>query len=97
MNHHTVRAFSRSIMHGSKFVYQTIPRMLTIWLDLGEDARVVATDSFKKITEFMANAIQSAPAYKVHLFLLLTVPWTAITPKTVVYSFSTNCFSDRPR
>lgn len=69
MNYQTVRAFSKAIMHGSKFIYQTVPRLLTIWLDSGQDANIVAKDSFKKMTESIARAIKEAPAYKVRFHL----------------------------
>lgn len=36
MNVFTVRAYVTAIRLGSKYAYQTIPRILTIWLDLGE-------------------------------------------------------------
>lgn len=65
MNAYTVKCFCRAIMHGSKFVYQTVPRMLTIWLDLGENPLMAQQDLFKKMTEDMARAMKGAPLYKV--------------------------------
>ncbi|PPQ63137.1 hypothetical protein CVT24_005777 [Panaeolus cyanescens] len=64
MNYQTVRAFSKAIMNGSKFIYQTVPRLLTIWLDCGQNANLVSKDSFKKMTESIARAIKEAPVYK---------------------------------
>jgi len=31
-----VRHFGKSLMNGCEYIYQTVPRMLTIWLDIGE-------------------------------------------------------------
>ncbi|KAG8852841.1 serine/threonine-protein kinase M1 [Serendipita sp. 411] len=38
LNHidHVVRHYGRSLLHGSKHLYQTVPRMLTLWLNLGQ-------------------------------------------------------------
>lgn len=30
-----VHYFSRALRYGAKFIYQALPRMVTIWLDLG--------------------------------------------------------------
>lgn len=65
MNTYTIRSFVKAIMNGSKFIYQTVPRMLTIWLDVGEDKRACQEDSYKKMTDVMAKAFKEAPAYKV--------------------------------
>ena len=31
-----VKQYGNSLLNGSKYLYQTLPRMLTLWLDLGE-------------------------------------------------------------
>lgn len=38
INHvsHVVRYYGKSLRHGSKHLYQTLPRMLTLWLNLGQ-------------------------------------------------------------
>ena len=33
--YHTVVSLSKSLSHGSKHLYQSLPRMLTIWLEVG--------------------------------------------------------------
>jgi hypothetical protein len=76
MNSSTVKSFSRAMKHGSKYVYQTVPRLLTIWLDLGEDRRSATQETFKRLNEVVAKAIKEAPVYKVttlsmHLFPFL--------------------------
>ncbi|KAK7062299.1 Serine/threonine-protein kinase atr [Favolaschia claudopus] len=64
MNASTVKSFARAIKHGSKYVYQTVPRLLTIWLDLGEDRRLASQETFKKLNEVVAKIIKDAPVYK---------------------------------
>jgi len=67
MNLNTVRSFAKAIRYGSKYVYQTVPRLLTIWLDLGENPNTAGTDVFKKLNDVVAKAIQDAPVYKVRI------------------------------
>ncbi len=67
MNFQTVRCFTRAIRYGSKYIYQTLPRVLTIWLDLAEDPRTNTGDIFKKINDEVSRAIKAAPTYKVCL------------------------------
>ncbi|CDO73801.1 hypothetical protein BN946_scf185015.g130 [Trametes cinnabarina] len=64
MNFQTVRAFTRAMKYGSKYTYQTVPRVLTIWLDLAEDSRACATELFQKINDEVSRAIRSTPVYK---------------------------------
>lgn len=66
MNLHTVKCFAKAITHGSKYVYQTVPRLLTIWLDMGENVTPAIAEIFKKLNGFVASAIKNAPVYKVH-------------------------------
>jgi serine/threonine-protein kinase ATR len=70
--------------YGNKFIYQTVPRLLTIWLDMGEDPVVRSDDNFTKITAEISRAISGVPAFKVssrtrvrHLYLNLTQWYTA--------------------
>lgn len=59
-------------MHGSKFVYQTVPRMLSIWMDLADDKNVVVTSDFKKMTDSISTAMKEAPVYKVMIRVYLS-------------------------
>jgi hypothetical protein len=36
------------MQHGNKYIYQAMPRMLTIWLDMGEHPEVLRLNSPKK-------------------------------------------------
>jgi hypothetical protein len=64
MNASTVKAFARAIKFGSKYVYQTVPRLLTIWLDLGEDRKMATQETFRKLNDVVAKIIKEAPVYK---------------------------------
>ena len=39
---YTVENYCKALQNGTKHIYQMLPRMLTLWLDLGE--RVAAED-----------------------------------------------------
>ncbi|KAI6100243.1 hypothetical protein F5141DRAFT_1009738 [Pisolithus sp. B1] len=64
MNLHTVREYSKAMMHGSKYVYQAIPRILTLWLDGGENTKISNHAFYAKINGCVATAIDSIPVYK---------------------------------
>ena len=49
MHVYTVRFFIKSLKAGSKHVFETVPRLLTIWLDVGADEKLSRSESFKKI------------------------------------------------
>lgn len=74
MNGATVRAYARAMKQGSKYVYQTVPRLLTIWLDLGEGAYTEkeSRESVVKCHEHAAKAIREVPAYKACCYRLQT-------------------------
>ncbi len=90
MNLQTIRCFTRAIRYGSKYIYQTLPRILTIWLDMAEDpARIREqerapgreldreldkSDIFGKINSEVHRAIKSAPVYKVPSWLDIALP-----------------------
>ncbi|KIY53078.1 hypothetical protein FISHEDRAFT_34031 [Fistulina hepatica ATCC 64428] len=61
---HTVYCYARALKHGSKYVYQTIPRLLTIWLDMGADAEICQQEEFRKINSIVEKAIKETPVYK---------------------------------
>ncbi|KAI0751060.1 hypothetical protein C8Q80DRAFT_1099585 [Daedaleopsis nitida] len=64
MNLQTVRAFTRAIRYGSKYIYQTLPRVLTIWLDIAEDEERARSEIYPKINAEVQRAIKQAPVYK---------------------------------
>ena len=65
MNLNTIKYYSKAIKAGSKYVYQTVPRLLTLWLDLGEDDPELRMESNQKINQEVAKAIETTPTYKV--------------------------------
>ncbi|KAI9513280.1 hypothetical protein F5148DRAFT_287683 [Russula earlei] len=60
----TIRCFTKAMKYGNKFIYQTVPRLLTIWLDMGEDPAVRSDECFTKITAEISRAINGVPAFK---------------------------------
>jgi hypothetical protein len=65
-----VRCFTKAMKYGNKFIYQTVPRLLTIWLDMGEDSTVRSDECFTKITAEISRAINGVPAFKVRVDLM---------------------------
>lgn len=74
MNLSTVKAYASAINLGSKYIYQTVPRLLTLWLDLGEDPKVAESDTYKLINQAVAQAIKVSPVYKVADFTTIPFP-----------------------
>lgn len=68
MNLNTIRFYSRAIKAGSKYVYQTVPRLLTLWLDSGEDDPDLKVESNLKINQEVSKAIDVIPTYKVRAY-----------------------------
>ncbi|TDL29365.1 hypothetical protein BD410DRAFT_710460 [Rickenella mellea] len=64
MNLQTVKYYAAANRIGSKYVYQTIPRMLTLWLDMGEDDALRQSDDFKAINTEIEASIKYTPIYK---------------------------------
>ncbi|KAH8096675.1 hypothetical protein BXZ70DRAFT_1032531, partial [Cristinia sonorae] len=64
MNLQTVRCYGKAIKYGSKYIYQTVPRLLTLWLDMGEDKDIKNTEIFSRVNKEVAKAIMSVPMHK---------------------------------
>jgi serine/threonine-protein kinase ATR len=94
MNLYTVRFFAKAIKYGTKYVYQTVPRLLTIWLDLGEDAKLASNDSFIKLNDAVSKAIKETPVYKVNLPDV--VGYVLSFSSSVVRRLPPNCISSGP-
>ncbi|KAI0322491.1 hypothetical protein OF83DRAFT_1093546 [Amylostereum chailletii] len=60
----TVKCFISALKLGNKYIYQSLPRLLTIWLDAGEKKGVEETEAFARINSEVAHATQNIPAYK---------------------------------
>ncbi|KAJ2573297.1 hypothetical protein IW140_000342, partial [Coemansia sp. RSA 1813] len=70
VQYYVIRYYSRALMYSSRFLYQALPRLLTVWLDFGasilrppdsKNSRVV--DRFKTINRVMLNFAKRLPAY----------------------------------
>ncbi|KAI0092138.1 hypothetical protein BDY19DRAFT_928481 [Irpex rosettiformis] len=65
MNLNTIKWFGESMLYGDKYIYQTVPRLLTLWLELTE--RHLGEKEHKetnKATVFLMKHTGEAPAYK---------------------------------
>lgn len=65
MNFQTIKCFTEAAAYGNKFVYQTIPRLLTLWLDIGERKVSAENPLFERINSVVASSVDSIPVYKV--------------------------------
>ncbi|CCL98247.1 uncharacterized protein FIBRA_00241 [Fibroporia radiculosa] len=64
MNLVTIRSYAKAMRYGSKYIYQTVPRLLTLWLDMGENQQICRGDIFPRINMEVARAIKMVPVYK---------------------------------
>ncbi|KAI0776189.1 hypothetical protein BD413DRAFT_469293 [Trametes elegans] len=64
MNFQTVVQFIRAMKTGSKYIYQAMPRVLTIWLDLAEDKKTSTHDIFIKINDEVSRQVKHVAAFK---------------------------------
>jgi serine/threonine-protein kinase ATR len=64
--HQIIKAYHKTLMLGTKFVYQTVPRMLTLWLDIGEDHELAGKETFAQIHKEMSGAIRRTKIYSVN-------------------------------
>lgn len=44
----TVDNYARALRYGTKYIYRTMPRMLTIWMDCGERPDLIKLDDGKE-------------------------------------------------
>jgi hypothetical protein len=47
INHFTCKYYVEAMKHGSKYIYQTMPRLLTIWADMAQIDYIVAGERDK--------------------------------------------------
>jgi serine/threonine-protein kinase ATR len=52
----TVENYARALRHGTKYIYRTMPRMLTIWMDCAERPDLVKSDPKADKPECVARA-----------------------------------------
>ncbi|OCF57218.1 hypothetical protein L486_04674 [Kwoniella mangroviensis CBS 10435] len=67
-HYHTCHSYSLALQHGVKYIYQTMPRMLTLWLDLGENKELKllpeVAAQIKKINDLMERVRTELPTYQ---------------------------------
>ena len=72
MNMTTIRCYSKAIQLGSKYIYLTVPRVLTLWLDLGAqdnpDEEIV-----KAASKCVWRSFKASPRYKVRDLLFVPI------------------------
>ncbi|ODO06790.1 hypothetical protein I350_04149 [Cryptococcus amylolentus CBS 6273] len=62
--YHTVLMYSKALRYGVKYIFQTMPRMLTIWLDLGETTDTRKDKYVKSIHDTIHKAARELPPYQ---------------------------------
>lgn len=60
-----IQEYVQAIRAGTKYIYQTVPRLLTLWLDMGEDKHHAGTDIFAQINNVVSEAIDTTSTIKV--------------------------------
>lgn len=63
-NYHTCNYYSLALRHGVKYIFQTMPRMLTLWLDLGDTKDTKKKKFISKIHSVVGEAAHDLPAYQ---------------------------------
>jgi serine/threonine-protein kinase ATR len=65
MTLYTVKAFVKAARDGHKYIYQTIPRLLTLWFDLGEESASAKQEYYRSMHDAITKSIGDIPAFKV--------------------------------
>jgi serine/threonine-protein kinase ATR len=68
-NHFTCVNYVEALQRGVKYIYQTMPRLLTVWLDLGEFNEITKKNSIvqlkvQQITRLMERAVGKIMTYQ---------------------------------
>ncbi|KAJ2743549.1 hypothetical protein GGI20_003654 [Coemansia sp. BCRC 34301] len=70
LQYYIVRNYSRAVIHSTRYLFQALPRLLTVWLDFGttilqpteaKNARLV--DRYKTTNRVMSNMAKRLPTY----------------------------------
>lgn len=93
-----IRAYASAIKAGNKYTFQTIPRLITLWLDIGEDTQLSQTEQFATINAEIHAAVQQTPVYKARICDLRSQGWhSSDLIRSVVECISPNHISCRPQ
>ncbi|KAJ2643531.1 hypothetical protein GGF44_001125 [Coemansia sp. RSA 1694] len=70
LQYYIVRNYSRAVIHSSRYLFQALPRLLTVWLDFGttilqpaEAKNVRLVERYKTTNRVMANMAKRLPTY----------------------------------
>ncbi|KAJ3103331.1 hypothetical protein HDU97_010236 [Phlyctochytrium planicorne] len=60
--------YGRALTHGTRYIYQTLPRLLTLWLDTGtqqskRSENTEITNTFNQINKSIGKLVEKIPAY----------------------------------
>ncbi|KAF8592595.1 hypothetical protein K439DRAFT_1625944 [Ramaria rubella] len=82
LNLETIKSYVNTLQTGSKYVYQTLPRMLTLWLDLGEKASVLEETRERELDrQQVLNKVNNK--IKVAMGSIATYKWLTAFPQIV--------------
>lgn len=92
MNLQTVKCFAKAMRFGSKYIYQTVPRLLTLWLDMADEIVTKPNDleQFRKINQEVQRAARVLPAWKVSVHYTFHGRTTDDSSDAVVHRFPPN-------
>lgn len=90
----TIECYAKAIRYGSKCIYQTVPRLLTLWLDMGAEAEP-GNEAVAKATKEVYKSFKASPRYKASKTEKREHPRLTLYAYLVVYSISTNVVSNR--
>ncbi|KAG8865167.1 serine/threonine-protein kinase M1 [Tulasnella sp. 330] len=87
--YNTCRYFGAALMSGSKYIFQTMPRLLTLWLDTGEDPELLRLERSGGQThddehaELQASYLRILAAVEKALGALPSFQWFTAFPQIV--------------
>ncbi|KAI8902434.1 hypothetical protein BC833DRAFT_639508 [Globomyces pollinis-pini] len=59
-----VKQYGKSLLYGTKYLYQSLPRMLTVWLDLGMVEEEKTVEKLTQTNAVMRKFVSRLPAYQ---------------------------------
>lgn len=93
MNFQTIKCYGKAIRYGSKYIYQTVPRLLTLWLDMGEAPQdtELKREILGRVNGEVSKAIRIVPMYQVSVLH----QWVSLVTEiyVVVHCVSTDSLS----
>ena len=53
-----IKHYGTSLQYGSKYIFQSLPRLLTLWLDFGQRAQEIIEGKRIKVTLVKVNLVR---------------------------------------